>query len=512
MRALIGRGPRYGVARHSALLVVFSDISVRTDREPASVGRGRAAPCLPVPTSGIVVDVMLLIRRLVWFCLATLPLIANAGVRPHVVVFLADDHGYLDSEVYGSKDVRTPHMRRIAAAGMTFTHCFVASPSCAPSRAALLTGLMPARNGAEPNHAKPKPDIKKLPAYLQELGYEVAAFGKVSHYKHTSDYGFNYFAHDGFHDAEAIPTAVRWLRDRESDKPLCLFVGSNWPHVPWPEESEGYDPGRLGAHAGQIETAEMRLALALYYSAVTRMDAELGAIFDVAREKLGTNVLFLQSSDHGAQFPFGKWNCYDAGIRTSLIAVWPGVIEAASQTSAMASWVDILPTIVEAAGGKPPQGIDGRSFLEVLRGGTEAHRDVVFATHSGDGNMNVYPMRAIRSADWKYILNLHPEYAYHTHIDLAEREGKQARWGGYWKSWIEAGTTNPGAEEIVRRYHRRPAEELYDLRADPLEQNNLAVEPEHAARMREFRQRLESWMKQQGDSKAVFGKPRLLKP
>lgn len=76
--------------------------------------------------------------------------------RPAIVVFVADDHGYFDSKVYGSINVRTPHMQRLADNGLTFTNAFVASPSCAPSRAAMLTGLMPARNGAEANHTYPR--------------------------------------------------------------------------------------------------------------------------------------------------------------------------------------------------------------------------------------------------------------------------------------------------------------------------------------------------------------------
>ena len=74
-------------------------------------------------------------------------------------------------------------MQRLAEAGMTFDNAFVVSPSCAPSRAALLTGMYPARNGAEPNHSRPRVDLKKLPAYLQELGYEVVSYGKVGHYR-----------------------------------------------------------------------------------------------------------------------------------------------------------------------------------------------------------------------------------------------------------------------------------------------------------------------------------------
>lgn len=85
--------------------------------------------------------------------------------RPDMVIFLSDDHTWRDSSVYGSPDIETPNMARLAKAGMTFYKAYVASPSCAPSRAALLTGLYPANNGAEPNHSRPRADIKKLPAY-----------------------------------------------------------------------------------------------------------------------------------------------------------------------------------------------------------------------------------------------------------------------------------------------------------------------------------------------------------
>lgn len=438
---------------------------------------------------------------------------AAAAAPPHqptIVVFLADDHGFLDSEVYGSKEVRTPNMLRLAEAGMTFTHAFVVSPSCAPSRAALLTGLMPAHNGAEANHARPRADIKKLPAYLWELGYEVVAFGKVSHYKHTSEYGFDHFAHDGFHEHAAIPAALKWMRERKSDKPLCLFVGSNWPHVPWPEKANDNGRNKAALPPTQVDTPEMRGARPLYCAAVARMDAELGQIYDAARSTFGTNLLFLHTSDHGAQFPFGKWNCYDAGIRTSLMVAWAGVVKPGTRTDAMVSWVDVLPTLIEAAGGTAPASLDGRSFATVLRGEKSTHRDRIFTTHSGDGNMNVYPMRSGRTVDWKFILNLHPEFSFHTHIDLAPRDNKPGYWGSYWASWTNAAKTNAGAAVKVARYHQRPTEELYDLRNDPFEQHNLASDPRQAERVKRMRAELEAWMREQGDQRKVFGQPRLL--
>src|SRR5262245_33088914 len=161
--------------------------------------------------------------------------LAADAERPNLGVFITDDLGGLDTTPYGSKEVRTPNLERLAGRGLRFTQAFVASPSCAPSRAALLTGLMPARNGAEPNHSRPKEEIKKLPKYLQELGYEVASFGKVAHYGHGPYYGFDVVAGEGFQRYEGIGLAVDFLKTRKADKPLALFVGTNWPHVPWPE-------------------------------------------------------------------------------------------------------------------------------------------------------------------------------------------------------------------------------------------------------------------------------------
>ena len=95
---------------------------------------------------------------------------------------------------------------------------------------------MPSRNGAEANHAKARADVLKLPTLFKDLGYEVAAFGKVAHYNHTRDYGIEQTSFEGYHDHRGIPAAVEFLKARHPSKPLCLFVGTNWPHRPWPEK------------------------------------------------------------------------------------------------------------------------------------------------------------------------------------------------------------------------------------------------------------------------------------
>jgi N-sulfoglucosamine sulfohydrolase len=427
-----------------------------------------------------------------------------AAKQPNILVFLTDDQSQLDCSAYGEKNIRTPNMQRLADTGMTFERAYVASPSCAPSRAALLTGLMPARNGAEANHGKPRPEIKKWPAYFQEIGYEVVAFGKVSHYKHTKDYGFDHFADDGFHQHQSIANAVDWLKKRPKDgtKPLCLMIGTNWPHVPWPETELGYDGAKLTLPAGSIDTPKTREWRAKYAAAVTKADDDLGTVLAA----FGMNGIILFSADHGAQWPLGKWNGYESGVSVPLIVSWPGIVKPGSRSRAMVQWTDFLPTLIDAASGKPPADIDGKSFLAVLRGETATHRDLIFTTHSNDNRFNVYPLRTVRDERWKYIRNLHPEFAFTTHIDLPVRLGQR----DFFATWEEKAKTDPQAATILKRYHERPAEELYDLETDPHEQHNLAADPTRAVELAKLRSDLDAWIKQQGDKQSVFEKPRLL--
>jgi N-sulfoglucosamine sulfohydrolase len=114
--------------------------------------------------------------------------------RPNIVVFLADDLGYSDTTPTGDRNARSPNLAKLSAESLNFEQAFVASPACAPSRAAMLTGLMPARNGSEANHERAGAAIRKLPSYLQAQGYQVVSFGKVAHYEQTLSYGFDFAA------------------------------------------------------------------------------------------------------------------------------------------------------------------------------------------------------------------------------------------------------------------------------------------------------------------------------
>ena len=438
--------------------------------------------------------------------LLSLPLFAAEKVStpPNIVVFISDDHSMLDSEPYGATDIRTPHMARLAAEGMKFTHAFIASPACGPSRTTLCTGLWPARNGAEPNHKAKNPEVRSLPPVLHALGYEVAAFGKVAHGNYAKDHGFDVIGGQQQGDIDTVEVG-KFLATRDASKPLCLFFGTHHPHVPWGENA-GYDAAALKLPPTHVDTAATREQRARYCSDITRADTLLGELRALAQDKVPGDTLFIYTADHGAQWPFGKWNLYDAGIRIPFIAAWPGHLQPASTTDAMISWPDLLPTFIDLGGGTVPEGIDGQSFANVLRGTATSHREKIFTTHSGDGDFNVYPIRSVRTRDWKYIRNLHPEFQHHTHISRSSGPSGIA----YWQSWLTAAEASPAAAAVVKRYSVRPAEELYDLKNDPSELRNLASDPTQAERLQQMRGEVDAWMQQQGDKQTVFGTPLLI--
>ena len=234
-------------------------------------------------------------------------LLASSAVAtpPHIVIYLSDDHSQFNSELYGATDIPTPNFVKLAAAGMTFTHAFVASPSCAPSRAAMLTGLMPARNGAEANHTYPHTDTHYLIDDLKSLGYEVVAFGKVGHGKQQSHAPF---------DTVQTPAAYqplrknvrRFLSTRRAEQPLCLCVGISNPHVPWPATTS-FEPQDVKFPPIHLDTPDTRIHRAAYYQEIKEVDLLLGELREMVRQHLGEDVIFVHSSDHGSQWPFGKW-------------------------------------------------------------------------------------------------------------------------------------------------------------------------------------------------------------
>jgi arylsulfatase A-like enzyme len=430
---------------------------------------------------------------------------AQEGRRPNIVLFIADDLTWHDVGPYGGTDVRTPSIDRLAKEGLKFQWAFAASPTCTPARSAMYTGMYPMRNGAHANHSLINPGVATLPQVMGKLGYRVVLAGK-SHIGPREQFPFEYL--EGANVMPPGKKGVLWtdlntervdrlLKEHDRSKPLCLIVASHSPHVYW-LENEGYDPAKIKVPPYLVDTPETRRARCKYYTDVTHMDEQMGAV-RASLEKYGyaENTLFAFTADQGAQWPFSKWSCYEAGMRAPLLVSWPGHTKAGAVTGAMVSLIDLMPTFVEAAGGQAMSGIDGKSFLGVIEGKAERHREEVYAAHTGDKEMNHAPMRAIRTGRYKYIANLRPDVRYTNHIS----NGIAADGRDYWDSWVKLGETDAAVAKVVERFYVKPAEELYDLEADPFELRNLAGEAGNAGVLKELREKVTKWRVEQGEDR-----------
>jgi uncharacterized sulfatase len=426
----------------------------------------------------------------------------------NIVLFIADDLGTSDIGAYGNPIIRTPNLDKFADESIVFNCAFAGSPTCSPSRAAMFSGLYPFRNGAHANHHGIKDGIKTLPVYLQQLGYAVGFAGKL-HIGPLKAYPFE-LIHDtnvpepGHENDGVLWTDLnldpvdRWLHEKSvSKKPFALIVNDHSPHVIWPEKPE-YEADKIDIPAIHIDTKETRVARARYYTDISKMDSNVGKLLESLKKNgFEKNTVVIFTADQGPQWAFGKWNLYDYGIRVPLIVRWLEVVQKNTESNVLVSLVDLLPTVVEIAGGEIDGSIDGQSFLSVLKGEKEGERDVVFATHTGDGTMNQAPMRMIRTNRYKYIVNLAPGVVYNTHINLAKDHD-----GGYqyWASWQNSSFSNEHAAAVLWRYHNRPAEELYDIHTDPDEWHNLAANPDYERILEQFRVQMKEWRQKQGDT------------
>ena len=458
-----------------------------------------------------------------FICLAVSTLVPRAGGaepasaatpaagKPNIVWIIGDDHGWRYSEPYGDKTVKTPQMNRLASEGMRFTHAFAASALCSPSRSVMTTGLYPHRNGAHVFSTFLSDNARTMPEYFREMGYHVVLAGKydVASRRPNSDF-------DEKMGQPVEKTAAGFLEKYDWKKPLMLQVGSLAPHVPWPKESR-YQPQDVVLPPRFVDTPETRLDLTRYYEEVSKLDFQIGQVLDaIQRAGQEQTTLVIYTSDQGAQLPFAKWCLYDEGLRTPLLARWPGRIKPGTVTDAMVSLVDLLPTCLEAAGAVPPGEIDGRSFLGVLTGKTDKHSEIIYGAHSGqvgsphkwwtpEQAANHYPIRSVRTKDYHYLLNLAPNRLFNCHISGVPPESPVGV--ACWRSWVELAKSNAAAQTIVQGYLHRPLEELYDLNQDPGETRNLAGDPGHGETLSRLRVALHQWRRQQGDCVPIVWEP-----
>jgi uncharacterized sulfatase len=230
------------------------------------------------------------------------------------------------------------------------------------------------------------------------------------------------------------------------------------------------------------------------------MDSQFGEIMqtlELAGETDNTLVLF--TSEQGSQFPGCKWTNWDAGVHTALVARLPGVIRAGERTDALVQYADVAPTLIEMCGGSAEEwSLDGSSFLPVLKGEKTDHRRYVYGMHNNYPEGPSFPIRSISDGEFHYIRNLTPDEIF-IEKHLMGSQGNGELNNPYWATWVWDSQTNPRTYELVKRYTRRPPEQLYRLSSDRHEMQDLALLPEYEQIKSQLSTELDKWMQIQGD-------------
>jgi N-sulfoglucosamine sulfohydrolase len=426
--------------------------------------------------------------------------------KPNVIIIMADDLDSQQLSCYGGKNLNTTHIDQLAKEGLKFNQIYTSEAMCVPTRASLFTGLYPVRHGSFQNHKPVYDKLKSVGHYLADLGYRVALTGKDHSTKPKSVFPFEIIK--GFEPDCVSPTDDYELDDvkqyiARNDQPYCLFVMSINPHTPWTVgDTTEFDPNKLILPKNWVDTKVTRNQFVKYLAEIRRLDNQVGDITHLLKETgqdKNTIVVFL--GEQGAQFPGAKWNLWDVGQKSSMLIKWPGVVKPATQTDALVQYEDITPTLIDLAGGKPIAGLDGNSFLPVIQGKSKGSRPYAYGIHNNIPEGNPYPIRSIRDTRYKLILNLTPDQAYYNRFMMNPRQKDR---NSVWFSWIDQQQADPQAKRITERIVKRPALEFYDTQSDPWELNNLAGDPAYQDRIRQYNQKLQEWMKQQGDAGAAI--------
>jgi len=430
----------------------------------------------------------------------------SAEKPPNILVITTDDMG-LQAGCYGDPLAVTPNLDQLAAQGVLFERGYTTQASCSPARASLLTGLYPHQNGqiglaGQHPEYRVKDGIPTLPGLMKQAGYKSGILGKL-HIAPGEIFPFD-FSWPG--DAQAKATrqvktvaakAAEFLDGPARDKPFFLYVNYFDPHRPFDQDAhqteglpaEPYTPEEVAplAYLG-MEGQPARAEATAYYNSIRRMDTGLGLLFAVLKDRgRWDNTLVFFVSDHGPPFTRAKTSVYEAGTHIPFVVRWPGVSVAGTRTEAFASIVDIMPTILDAVGIKPPD-MAGRSLQPVLQGRTpENWPKLIFTEHTSHAGGHFFPRRAVRDQRHKLIHNLLPGRRNPVPYEEATRPGNKDN------------VVDPTFQAAYDTMEKPPEWELYDLPSDPFELNNLAAKTESRLILERLQAALQDWREQTAD-------------
>ncbi|MCD6527761.1 MAG: sulfatase, partial [Desulfuromonas sp.] len=358
------------------------------------------------------------------FTIAVFVTSVMAEEKPNFVIVLADDvswssFGCVDAGLY----TRTPNIDKLATQGVRFTNFSCSGAQCYPTRHKLYTGLLPPTSGVYSNADKPAGDYKNINNYLGDLGYNVGLTGKL-HFTAKSKFqkvpGFTSSANEKAPTWEMSGVKQFIETSQAENKPFCMVIASVHAHHPWTMgDASNFPLDKIVVPPHMVDTPITREALAKHAAEVEELDNQVGATIKLLDDmKLAENTVLIFLSEQGTALPNGKWSIYDYGTKALCLVRWPGKIKPAV-TDAVAMYCDILPTLIDIAGGEVP-AMDGKSLLSVLKGETSEHREHAFLVHQYDG----YTQRAIRNKEFKLIWNPEQENDYYLNVMMDSKSAK----------------------------------------------------------------------------------------
>ncbi len=444
---------------------------------------------------------------LFFLCLLIHPV--QAEDRPNIIFAIADDWGWPHAGAYGDKVVRTPAFDSIARKGILFNHGYISSPSCTPSRNAILSGQHFFRLKEGANLWSAFPAYPAYPRLLKDAGYFVGYKPKGWG---PGRPGKSWGGKDPL--VKRYRNFETFIIEKPADKPFCYWAGSSDPHRGYKQGAGGEMRNEAGTLVPPFfpDTPKVRADINDYYFEVNRFDTYIGSILKLLEDKgLSENTLVFMTGDHGWPFPRGKCNLYDHGARVPLAIQWPAKVKPGRVVDDFVSMTDIAPTFLESAGVKIPEVMTGRSLMNVLvsdkSGRVDEERGAVICgrerhTPAHPAPEDGYPMRSIRTHDYLYIRNFFPD---RWPVGGPEKSFRDCD-GGPTKSVILGGRETPEMKKQFELcFGKRPAEELYVVKNDPYQLTNVAGNPEYAQVKKELADRLMSVLKGAQDPRVVGG-------
>lgn len=466
--------------------------------------------------------------------------LTRAADRPLNVLFITADDMNADSPGWTGNPLKlTPNLDALAATSHRFLNNHVSAPICQPSRSAFMTGRVPHRNGAlgfEPV----RPGTQTLVTVLQASGYFAAGINKLPHMMPESSFPWNAkFMGSGKNPdligrqvAEAIAAA------KTAQKPFFINCNITDPHRPFygankkpaqkkkaarkdddgingdePNEKEGVvvplRPAEVPVPAFLEDVPELRREVAQYYSSIKRLDLSFAQVMKSLQdsgEADRTVVIFM--SDHGMSFPFSKATVYFNGTRSPVLMRWPGM-GAPQERAELLSSVDLMPTLLEVLRIPAPAGLDGRSWLPLLRGEKQPDRDHVFTNVNSVSSGIFFPQRCVRTLDRALI--------FHAWAGPDAQFRVEAMSGLSYNAMAAAAKTDPAIKARVDQLIKGITLAFYDLTKDQSERRNEIANPAYAEEVARLKQQLLGYMERTGDPQlanyrlALAGQPINLK-